>query len=32
MKPFNFAVLFFILFVTACSEPQSLEFKGLQDI
>lgn len=32
MKPFNFAVFFFILFLTACSDPQSLEFKGLQDI
>lgn len=32
MKPFNYAVLFFLFFLTACSEPQSFEFKGLQDI
>ncbi len=32
MKPFKYAVLFFIIFLTACSDPKSLEFKGLQDI
>ena len=32
MKQLSTAVLFFLLFLTACSEPQSLEFKGLQDI
>ena len=32
MKQFNYGVLFFILLLTACSEPQSFEFKGLQDI
>ena len=32
MKQFNFAFLFFILLLSACSEPQSFEFKGLQDI
>ena len=32
MKPFNYVVLFSFCFFVACSEPQSLEFKGLQDI
>ena len=32
MKQFNFALLFFMLLLSACSEPQSFEFKGLQDI
>ena len=32
MKQLITAVLFFLFFLTACSEPQSLEFKGLQDI
>ncbi len=32
MKQFNFALLFFILLLSACSEPQSFEFKGLEDI
>ncbi len=32
MKQFNFALLFFMLLLSACSEPQSFEFKGLEDI
>lgn len=32
MKPLSYILLFFIPFFIACSEPQSLEFKGLQDI
>ncbi len=32
MKPLSCILLIFILFFIACSEPQSLEFKGLQDI
>ncbi len=32
MKQLSYGVLFLILLLTACSEPQSLEFKGLQDI
>jgi LEA14-like dessication related protein len=32
MKQFNYGLLFIILLFTACSEPQSFEFKGLQDI
>jgi LEA14-like dessication related protein len=32
MKQFNFALLFFMLLLSACSEPQAFEFKGLQDI
>ena len=32
MKQFNYGLLFVILLLTACSEPQSFEFKGLQDI
>lgn len=32
MKPLSYILLFFIPFFIACSEPQTLEFKGLQDI
>ena len=32
MKQFNYALLFFMLLLSACSEPQSFEFKGLQDV
>ena len=32
MKQLNYGLLFIILLLTACSEPQSFEFKGLQDI
>ena len=32
MKQFNYVLLFFMLLLSACSEPQSFEFKGLQDI
>ena len=32
MKQFKYGFLFFILLLSACSEPQSFEFKGLQDI
>jgi LEA14-like dessication related protein len=32
MKQFNYGLLFVILLLTACSEPQSFQFKGLQDI
>jgi LEA14-like dessication related protein len=32
MKQFNFALLFFMFLLSACSEPQSFEFKGLQDV
>ena len=32
MKQLSYGVLFLILLLTACSTPQSLEFKGLQDI
>ena len=32
MKQFNYGLLFVMLLLTACSEPQSFEFKGLQDI
>jgi LEA14-like dessication related protein len=32
MKQFNCGLLFIILFLTACSDPKSFEFKGLQDI
>ena len=32
MKQFNYGLLFVILLLTACSDPQSFEFKGLQDI
>jgi len=32
MKQFNYGLLFVILLLTACSEPKTFEFKGLQDI
>jgi LEA14-like dessication related protein len=32
MKQLSYSVISFLLFLTACSEPKSLEFKGLQDI
>lgn len=32
MKQLSYLVLFFTLLLTACSTPQSLEFKGLQDL
>ena len=32
MKQFKYGLLFFMLLLSACSEPQSFEFKGLQDI
>ena len=32
MKQFNYGLLFVLLILTACSEPKSFEFKGLQDI
>ena len=32
MKPLSYILLFFIPLFIACSEPQSLEFKGLQDV
>ncbi|MEY3113896.1 MAG: hypothetical protein RL423_71 [Bacteroidota bacterium] len=32
MKQFKYGFLFLIIFLSACSEPQSFEFKGLQDI
>jgi LEA14-like dessication related protein len=32
MKQFNYGLLFVIVLLTACSDPQSFEFKGLQDI
>ena len=32
MKQFNYGLLFVMLLLTACSDPQSFEFKGLQDI
>ena len=32
MKKFNYGLLFVIVLLTACSDPQSFEFKGLQDI
>jgi LEA14-like dessication related protein len=32
MKQFKYGLLFFIILLSACSEPQSFEFKGLQDI
>jgi LEA14-like dessication related protein len=32
MKQFNYGLLFIILLLTACSEPKTFEFKGLQDI
>lgn len=32
MKQVTAVLLFFIFILTSCSDPQSLEFKGLQDI
>ncbi len=32
MKQFNYGLLIVMLLLTACSDPQSFEFKGLQDI
>ena len=32
MKQLNYGLLFVIVLLTACSDPQSFEFKGLQDI
>ena len=32
MKQFKYGFLFFMILLSACSEPQSFEFKGLQDI
>ena len=32
MKQFNYGLLFVILLLTACSEPQSFQFKGLENI
>jgi LEA14-like dessication related protein len=32
MKQFNYGLLFVIVLLTACSDPKSFEFKGLQDI
>jgi LEA14-like dessication related protein len=32
MKQFKYGLLFFMLLLSACSEPQSFEFKGLQDV
>ena len=32
MKQFKYGFLFFMLLLSACSEPQSFEFKGLEDI
>ena len=32
MKQFNYGLLFVMLLLTACSEPQSFEFKGLENI
>jgi LEA14-like dessication related protein len=32
MKQVTAVLLFLLLFLSACSDPQSLEFKGLQDI
>jgi LEA14-like dessication related protein len=32
MKQFKYSFLFLMIFLSACSEPQSFEFKGLQDI
>ncbi len=32
MKQFKYGFLFFMLSLSACSEPQTFEFKGLQDI
>ena len=32
MKQFKYGFLFFMILLSACSEPQSFEFKGLQDV
>jgi LEA14-like dessication related protein len=32
MKQFKYGFLFLMILLSACSEPQSFEFKGLQDI
>ena len=32
MKQFKYCFLFLMILLSACSEPQSFEFKGLQDI
>ncbi|MEN9319435.1 MAG: hypothetical protein RLZZ309_422 [Bacteroidota bacterium] len=32
MKQFKYGFLFLMILLTACSEPQSFEFKGLQDV
>ena len=32
MNQFKYGFLFLMIFLSACSEPQSFEFKGLQDI
>jgi LEA14-like dessication related protein len=32
MKQFNYGLLFLLFILTACSEPKTFEFKGLQDI
>ena len=32
MKQFKYGFLFLMIFLSACSEPQSFEFKGLQDV
>ena len=32
MKQFNYGLLFVILLLTACSEPKTFEFKGLENI
>jgi len=32
MKQFKYGFLFLMIFLSACSEPQSFEFKGLRDI
>jgi LEA14-like dessication related protein len=32
MKQFKYSFLFLMILLSACSEPQSFEFKGLQDI
>ena len=32
MKQFKYGFLFLMILLSACSEPQSFEFKGLQDV
>jgi LEA14-like dessication related protein len=32
MKQFKYSFLFLMILLSACSEPQSFEFKGLQDV